>query len=1050
MCISVNNTKINLLENGNIKSITRDNVQFNLFQGNEIDTPIMNVYVSQDGVRNPLISKEYIKEVQKFDNAVKYLIDYNGINITITYSLNENEVLNVCLQSDEELVFTHTFDIGCGDIGFLDDKEAYASQYIDSKVFDLDSFSIAMRRTLGQSSGYPQIEVLTKNKVTSYATEGYDFYPLTYKNDGIITDAALKSRDKHYEMAFTAFEFEKTSSFDVYVKLKMDNQEAISGSIFTQEDFFKATLTEMKESLSPNKNVLGIINGNKVNLSDYYSNMHLIEQEGEDILSFFTDESTHVVSPIKENLIQRMHGNIITTGNSYDLAKDILVSSNYINGVFSAQNAVGNVGQNTLNSNIHSNLDIQKLYGQRIYIKDGSEYKLLNAPSFYEMGLNFSKWVYKLDDNEICVTVYTDVSDASLTLTVNATNKIDFVVLDSYRDVFEMNAIDFGLEFKFKDNTFQNNFLPDLTYYVNYSSATLDCDNEVVGFNLENYYSLVYNGVDKVVIQTSSSKAGSAKFEVKDFMTSMKEYNDYICEFTNNIKIELDGNEDINMFNHLIKWYTHNALIHFATPHGLEQHAGSAWGTRDVCQGPLELFIAFGKFDVAKKVLLEIFKNQSLKDGSWPQWFMFDEYKTIRADDYHGDIIAWPIKIMADYINMSGDKSILDEKVAYYDWDKHDFTTEEYSILDHLNKEVQYIENNFIKGTHLSSYGHGDWDDTLQPANKKLRENMVSGWTVPLTYQGYMALSKALIGYDDKLSENFAAKAELIKEDYKKYLIKDDVVAGFAYLEDLDNVKLMLHPTDLDTNIKYRLLPINRSIISGLFNEEEINNHLAIVNDHLKCPDGVRLMDNPAPYNGGTMTYFQRGESASTVGREISLQYVHAHIRYIESMLKLGRGAEAFEGFLTVNPFNIQKHVPNAQKRQANAYFSSSEGDFDNRYTYAENFNKLKTGDVAVKGGWRIYSSGPGIYLNQLIGNFLGLKYVDGKLYIDPVVSEELKGMKLNFNFKGYDFEINYLLDGETSLNGHVIKDFSDDVYRTGGFVIDETKLENKNKIIIG
>ena len=49
-------------------------------------------------------------------------------------------------------------------------------------------------------------------------------------------------------------------------------------------------------------------------------------------------------------------------------------------------------------------------------------------------------------------------------------------------------------------------------------------------------------------------------------------------------------------------------------------------------------------------------------------------------------------------------------------------------------------------------------------------------------------------------------------------------------------------------------------------------------------------------YHGGTSTLFRRAESAANFGREIGLQYVHAHIRYIEALARIGRPDEAFDG----------------------------------------------------------------------------------------------------------------------------------------------------------
>ena len=136
---------------------------------------------------------------------------------------------------------------------------------------------------------------------------------------------------------------------------------------------------------------------------------------------------------------------------------------------------------------------------------------------------------------------------------------------------------------------------------------------------------------------------------------------------------------------------------------------------------------------------------------------------------------------------------------------------------------------------------------------------------------------------------------------------------------------------------------------------------MAIIEDKLVCPDGVRLMDRMAEYKAGKQTYFKRAELAANLGREVGLQYCHAHIRFIEALCKMGKAKEVYDNLYKILPVGIEKAVPNAEIRQSNAYFSSSDGKFNDRYEAYENFEKLKTGDVQVKGGWKIYSSGPGI-----------------------------------------------------------------------------------------
>ena len=174
---------------------------------------------------------------------------------------------------------------------------------------------------------------------------------------------------------------------------------------------------------------------------------------------------------------------------------------------------------------------------------------------------------------------------------------------------------------------------------------------------------------------------------------------------------------------------------------------------------------------------------------------------------------------------------------------------------------------------------------------------------------------------------------------------------------------------------------MQQSMIGELLSPDEAEHHLGIIKEHLQHPDGVRLMNRPAAYHGGVSTNFKRAEQAANFGREIGLQYVHAHIRFTEAMAKLGQKEETWHALGVINPIQLQERVPNAELRQANVYFSSSDGDFKTRLEAQENFGKLRDGSVGVKGGWRVYSSGPGIYLNQLISNVLGIREMADDLF---------------------------------------------------------------------
>lgn len=501
---------------------------------------------------------------------------------------------------------------------------------------------------------------------------------------------------------------------------------------------------------------------------------------------------------------------------------------------------------------------------------------------------------------------------------------------------------------------------------------------------------------------------------------------------------------DLVRLDDVLRWYVHDAMIHYTTPHGLEQSSGAAWGVRDVCQGPVELLVSAGHLPPLRDVLRTVYEHQYLGTGDWPQWFMFDRFREVQAAESHADIIHWPLKALCDYVEASGDLTILDERVAYTDERTMEVSDTVETIFDHTARQVAKIERDRIPGTALAVFGGGDWEDTLQPADPAMARQMVSAWTVELAYQ---TLGRYRIVCEraarDAMADRLAGLCAALRADFERYLLPDGVVAGLAYFG-TDRIEYFLHPRDRKTGVAYRLLPMTRGIISGLFSVEEAKRHVELIERHLTFPDGVRLMDRPMDYHGGTSHHFKRAESAAGFGREIGLQYVHAHIRYIEAMARMGLADEAFQGLLTVIPIKLELDVPSALPRQSNAYFSSSDAAFMDRREASLGFDRVRTGRVGVKGGWRVYSSGPGIFINQLIANVLGLRTYYDDVVIDPVLPARADGLTFDFEYGGRPVRYSYHVTGdgyaprEVRVNGRRMPDGrrTANPYRSGGLRI--------------
>ena len=220
--------------------------------------------------------------------------------------------------------------------------------------------------------------------------------------------------------------------------------------------------------------------------------------------------------------------------------------------------------------------------------------------------------------------------------------------------------------------------------------------------------------------------------------------------------------------------------------------------------------------------------------------------------------------------------------------------------------------------------------------------------------------------------------------------------------EGFQKVQPLLHPAATRSVPRHGLIAINRGILSGLLAGDAATEHLRVVSSHLLAPDGARLMDRPPAYRGGVSETFQRAESAAFFGREVGLMYTHAHLRYAEVLanvpLKKGddAGGGVLDELLKVNPVGIRAAVPNALPRQANAYFSSSDAAFRTRHEADAHYAEAMTGERAVEGGWRVYSSGPGIFTRLIVEELLGARVAGtgdaAVLKLDPRLPGDLEG----------------------------------------------------------
>ena len=758
------------------------------------------------------------------------------------------------------------------------------------------------------------------------------------------------------------------------------------------------------------------------------------------LLSFFTGANTHVVVTAKERESLRAHAQIIRTGTALVPEEPSLTSTVWMNGVFHSMITEGHVSINRLLSGTHGYLGLFRSHGQRVFVEIEGCWQLLDEPSAFAMTPNGGRWVYKHARGMVEVESSAGLERHELWLEVRViagppcrlllSNHLALDGDDGSRPappacerdehgIFVRTLPGTDVGDRFPDGGFRFDFPPGSDVPEVGGDALLFRDGQSRGLP---YLVIVVAPTQSFALRitgrlldpgrpfdpSARHADAAATGPAAEDGAARRFWQGMTGDLSLALPQENEASRALAGFGEVLPWFAHDALVHYLAPRGLEQYTGGGWGSRDVCQGPVELLLALGRFAPVRDLLLLVFANQN-PDGDWPQWFtFFARERHLRGPDSHGDIVFWPLFALGEYLAASGDAALLDQEVPFFHPEAE--RAEQATVLAHVERALALIAARAIPGTALTEYGHGDWNDTLQPVDREVAKRLCSAWTVTLHCQMLGALAPALRAasrdaFADRLERALAA----VRSDFQRHLVVDGVLAGFARFHDDGRVEPWLHPRDDDEmGVHYSLLAMIHAVLAGVFTPEQAQRHAAIIAQHLTGADGVRLFDRPIPYRGGLQRRFQRGESSPFFGREVGLMYIHAHLRYAEAMAQLGNADALFRALRQAIPVGLADAVPGARPRQANCYTSSSDAAFPDRYVACARYEDVKTGAVGFEGGWRVYSSGPGIALRLVRERLLGLRLAHDALGVDPVLPRSLDGLAIETRMEERPVRVRY------------------------------------------
>ena len=729
------------------------------------------LYLRAGGARPvilPVIGPKARCRVAATDERIVWEGEQQGVSHRVSLWLHPDSNLwlwrvEVINRRDRELPCDAVFvqDLGLGEQGFLMNNEAYASQYLDHFIAQHRrmKFILMSRQNLPQRGAHPWTAHGCLEGAAGFATDFRQLMGPAYRDADCFQlpfGTSLPSNRLQYETACAALQSEVAAlapgaaTYWTFFGLYLSDHPMASSdadlAVIDVAEHSGRDLAPCAVALSvPTRSLLHDAPAavadpldKKAIRARYRWRTHVEHVDGR-LLSFFTrgkTHSRHIVLREKERAVVRRHGALLLTSEEILPTEATLCATCWMHGVFGAQLTIGNTSFHKLFSVSRDPYNITRGSGLRMLVETKDGWRLLTVPSAFEIGLSDCRWIYQLGDRTITVSAVVSGNEPAMQWRVNVAGEpcrfliFGHLVLgeNEFAHAGRMEILRRKKQFTFRpdpDGMWGKQY-PQAVYHL--VTSTPEFVEAVGADELLHADGKRHNGAYAVIRTYPTTEFA---FAVVGSMTDAKraellatkyagrvndrgmlaQSNCYWRGITRDIRIE-GGEEDAEAkaLEAVFPWLAHDAMVHLRAPHGLEQYTGAAWGTRDVCQGPVELLLSLEHDEPVKAILRLLFAEQHEQHGDWPQWFMLEPYSAIRDREAHGDVIVWPLKALCDYVEASGGFRLLNEPVAWRS-DTFEKTTYSDPIAGHVDKLISTLRRRFIPGTHLIRYGNGDWND---------------------------------------------------------------------------------------------------------------------------------------------------------------------------------------------------------------------------------------------------------------------------------------------------------------------------------------------------